>query len=437
MLRYTIRSMEKYHKLITKTYHSVRSDSLKRSSLLLILAQLTNAGGLFFFWIINARLFSASLVGLATAFISFGVLVATFTNLGLPNTIIRFLPKSKLPGGLFSSSLALVSLSSMLGGLIALELVSRIAPRLDFINNSTSLEILFVMLVMSTAVSALLDGTLVSFRKGELVLTKSVIVNIPRLVIPFFAVAAGVRGMTSIYTLTLLLGIGYNLVMIVGKLLAEHSLRPDLGLVLQHKAYATSNYFGGLFGVLPITLVPIIVLNQLGAASAAYFYIPMMIAAMISLICNSISQALISECAQTDDLDEQKHFFKRAMKHQYQLLLPLIGVLIVFAWPVLDVYGRAYADNGFLPLVVLILSGLFVGLNWLGDTWLNITKRHKDYFLMNAFNAVSVVGFVYLFSKHGLVAVAFGWMLGQITSAIVYLSIFARSQLMTLFKLKF
>lgn len=426
--------MDKSLKFATKMYRSFKDDSLKRSALLLILAQLTNAGGLFFFWIINARLFSASLVGLAAAFVSLGVLIATFTNLGLPNTIIRFLPKSKRPEGLFSSALALVSLSSLLGGVLALKIVSHIAPRLEFITSSTLLEIIFVLLVMSTAISALLDGTLVSFRRGELVLTKSILVNMPRLVIPFFAVSAGIRGMTSIFTLTLLIGIAYNLYTIISKLLNKRNMRPNLGLVLEHKAYATSNYLGGLFGVLPITFVPLIILNVLGSASAAYFYMPMMVAAMISLICNSISQALIAECVQTDDIDKQKHFFKRAMKHQYQLLVPLIAVLVVLAWPVLGIYGRAYADNGFIPLVILIISGLLVGLNWLGDTWLNITKRHRDYFLMNAFNAVAVIGFVYLFSKHGLVAVASGWLLGQLVSAVVYISIFARGQLISFFK---
>ena len=275
-----------------------------------------------------------------------------------------------------------------------------------------------------------------SFRKGELVLIKSVIVNIPRLVLPFFAVAAGVRGLTSIYILTLIIGIGYNLMIIVGRLLAEHSLRPNLDLVTEHKAYATSNYLGGLFGVLPITVVPIIVLNVLGPVSAAYFYMPMMIAAMISLVCNAISQTLISECSQTDDVAEQRLFFKRAMVHQYKLLVPLIGLMIIVGWPILNIYGRAYADNGYAALVILTVSGLLVGLNWLGDTWLNITKRSRDYFLMNAFNALETLGFVYLFSNHGLVAVAFGWLMGQLVSTVVYLMIFALSQLLTFFKLK-
>lgn len=418
--------------LIIKYYRNLMNDAMRRNSMLLILAQLTSAAGLFSFWIINARLFSASNVGLATSFINFGILVAAFTNLGLPNTIIRFLPKSSKPGGLFGASLGLVALSSFIGSLIALKLLPHLAPKLDFVTASIGLEVLLVLLIMTTAVGALLDGTLVSFRKGELVLIKSVITLLPRLILPFLALEAGVRGMTGIYVLTLLLGVGYNLIIIIGRLMPNQSFRPSLGLVSKHKAYATSNYLGGLFGVLPITVVPIIVLNRLGPESAAYFYMPMMIAAMVSLICNAISQALISECSQTDDLEIQRGHFKNALVHQYQLLIPLITVLIAVGWPILSIYGHLYASNGYVPLAIMVLAGLLVGLNWLGDTWLNITKRSRDYFLMNAFNAIAVVSSVYLFSSHGLVAVAVGWLVGQLISAGVYLAIFARSQLLTL-----
>ena len=421
--------MELSKRLIIKFYRNLMNDAMRRNSMLLILAQLTSAAGLFFFWIINARLFSASSVGLATSFINFGILVAAFTNLGLPNTIIRFLQKSKKPGGLFTTSLSLITFSSFIGGLVALKLLPHLAPKLGFVTASAGLEILLVLLIMTTAIGALLDGTLISFRKGELVLVKSIITLLPRLILPFFALEAGVRGMTGIYIMTLLLGVGYNLIIIVGRLMPKESLKPVLGLVVEHKSYATSNYLGGLFGVLPVTVVPIIVLNRLGPESAAYFYMPMMIAAMISLICNAISQTLISECSHTDDLDVQRAHFKNALKHQYQLLIPLIAALIIAGWPILSIYGHLYAANGFIPLVIMVLAGLLVGLNWLGDTWLNITKRSRDYFLMNAFNAIATLSSVYLFSKHGLVAVAIGWLVGQLISAVVYLAIFARNQL--------
>ncbi len=415
---------------ITKLVGQYKSSELKHSSNLLILAQLINAGGLFLFWIINARLFSADIVGLATAFVSFGVLTATFTNLGLPNTIIRFLPKSKYRGGLFTASFMLVALASLIGGLVALIVARHYVGKLEFVTGELGLELLMVLLVMSTAISALLDGTLVSLHKGKLILAKSIITNLPRLVLPFVVVGAGLRGITAVYVGSLLVGIGYNSLMIIGRLLAEHSLRPNITQVTKHRAYAVSNYFGGMFGVLPVTVAPLVVLAKLGPASAAYFYMPMMIAALMSLICNSISQALIADCSQTDDVASHRALFHRAFKHQYKLLIPLIVGLMIAGWPILSIYGSEYAVNGYVPLLVLLLSGLLVGLNWLGDTWLNIQKRSRDYFLMNAFNAVAVVSFVWLFAGHGLVAVSLGWMCGQLLSASVYLLVFARSQLL-------
>ncbi len=423
--------VKRLSQLTRNTYLHLMQDGIRRNSTLLILSQLVSAGSLFLFWILNARLFPADLVGLATAFVSFGVLVATFTNLGLPNTIIRFLPRSQRRGGLFTAALSLVALSSLTGGVLALLLVPHVVPKLAFIRNSSGLTALLLLLVVGMAIIALLDGTLVSLRKGEYIFLKAVLTNLPRLVLPFAVVAAGVRGMTGVYVGTLLIGICFVLFMIIGRLLASESLRPTLGEVTKHKVYAASNYLGGMFGVLPVTVVPIIVLSVLGPAPAAYFFMPIMIAALLSLICNSISQALISECSQTDDRAEYRRLFGKALRHQYQLLLPLVLILLLLAWPILRIYGPAYAREGFVPLLILIISGLFVGLNWLGDTWLNINKRSRDYFLMNAFNALAVVGFVLLFVSHGLTAVALGWFCGQLLSAVVYLMIFARSHLLS------
>ena len=73
---------------------------------------------------------------------------------------------------------------------------------------------------------------------------------------------------------------------------------------------------------------------------------------------------------------------------------------------------------------------VFVTINFLGDTWLNIQRRSMAYFLMNAFNAIAVVGLAFLLSDHGLTGIGFGWLAGQAISAIVYLTIFGRNSLL-------
>jgi O-antigen/teichoic acid export membrane protein len=49
----------------------------------------------FFFWIINARLYSAEQVGIGTTIISTMTLIPSFSILGLGNGLIRYLPTSE------------------------------------------------------------------------------------------------------------------------------------------------------------------------------------------------------------------------------------------------------------------------------------------------------------------------------------------------------
>ena len=140
-----------------------------------------------------------------------------------------------------------------------------------------------------------------SFRKGQYILWKALIISIPRLVLPIFVVSFGLRGIVSIYVVMLLVGISYNLYVILRKLLKDQPLAPVLDEILEHRSYTVANYFGIIFAILPATLLPIIVLDRLGATDAAYFYMPMQIAVFLNYIPSSTSQALISESSQSED----------------------------------------------------------------------------------------------------------------------------------------
>jgi O-antigen/teichoic acid export membrane protein len=404
-------------------------DSLRRNASLLIISQALSTGAGFLFWLINARLFQASQIGLATALISFAGLVATFTNLGLANTIIRFLPTSKRRSGLVTGSILVIASLSVLGGLIASVSVKTFIPRLSLIQSSAFLSCALLMLIVGMNLSSFLDNVLLAFRKSSYILTKAAIVNILRLVLPFFMITLALNGIIATYVIVFTAGIVFSSV-VVWKLLPKESRKPNLSELIQHHDYMISNYFGGMLGVLPGALIPIIVLGKLGAASAAYFYMPMQIAAFLGILSSSVSQSFMSESAQADNLTAHRAHFRNALVHLYRLLIPAALILSIAGWPILRIYGATYAAQGFVPLIILASASLFIGINWLGDTWLNIQKQSRAYFYMNALNALCVVGSVYVFAQHGLTATAIGWLVGQVISASVYLVIFARAQLL-------
>ena len=408
--------------------HRFLRDDLHRSSTLLIAAQGVNAVSAFAFWLICARLFPASQVGLATAFISFGLLVATFTHVGLPTTVLRFLPTSKQPGGLFSAAVLLVTLSSLAGGGLAIWAISHLAPRLSFVQHSLILSLMLVAIVVGSALGGLLDGALSSLRASQFVFIKALLTNAPRVLLPFAIAALGMRGMVGVYSGILLLGVGYSLAIATRRFYrrgnALGGLRPRLTELRAHRNFAAANYLGSMFGILPGTLTPLIVLQILGPTQAAFFYMPMQLAVFLGIISSSTCQALLAETAQTDDADAHRRHLLSAAKHLYQLLLPAAIVLCAIGWVILRIYGAAYAAHGFLPLTILCAASLFVAVNWLGDTWLNIQKKSAAYFVMNALNALTVVGSVYLLAGHGLVGVACGWLIGQALSAVIYVVFF-------------
>lgn len=359
-------------------------------------------------------------------------MVATFTQLGLPITTLRFLPSTKRRSRLLSAATICIVVASILGGIAGLATIGLLAPKLGFVHHSALLIVMLVMVILGTSLAALTDGVMTSLKKSEYVFSKAILMNIPRVVLPFTIASLGTQGVVGVYAAVTMIGAIYGLSVIKKKWLKSGSMRPDFSELLRHRKFAAANYFGSMFGILPGTLTPLIVLDKLGATQAAFFYMPMQMAVFLGVICSSSCQALLAETAQNDDSAQHVAHAIRATKHLYRMLTPAALLMGVMGWGILRIYGPSYAHQGYLPLIILCAASLLVAANWIGDTWLNIKQRPMAYFLMNACNAIAVVGSVYVLAGHGLVGVATGWLIGQVISAAIYVVLFARDQLLAL-----
>lgn len=418
--------MDIVKRLAGRTWQHFMHDSLRRNSLLLTMSQVINAGSGFLFWIICARLFQVHDIGLASAFIAYGSLISTFTNLGITNTIIRFMPQSENQRGLFNAVLVIMSITSLFGGLVAVLLIRHVAPQLGFVEGSLVASAILIGAVLFNTITTITDGALLSFRKGQYVLGKAVISSGSKLLLIFSFTSLGVIGILLPYTLAIGLCIGFSLWVILTKLIKRsvHTVQFDYRQLYHHRSFALGNFSGTIVGVLPGSLVPIIVLNQLGAEQAAYFFITFQIALFLNLICSSVSQAFFSEASQQDSAQQMRQNLRKAFNNMYLLLLPVVIVLGGLGYFILSIYGLQYANNSYSLLVLLLAASLFIGINWLGDAWLNIQKKMRAYFVMNTLNAVLVVGLIYLLAKYGLVWVGIGWLTAQGLSAAAYVVVF-------------
>jgi O-antigen/teichoic acid export membrane protein len=184
--------------------------------------------------------------------------------------------------------------------------------------------------------------------------------------------------------------------------------------------FVAGNFLGTIFGILPSTLVPIIVLNRLGPSPAAYFYIVIQFAGFLSIVCSSSAQSFLAEASDEKELTGFRSQLFKASKNLYSLLVPAAIIMAVIGTQMLRLYGYNYYKYGALPLVIFSISSLFIAINWLGDSLLNVQKRPFAYGLMNFLNAFLVIILIYIFAKGGLLYVSLGWLAAQLLTVIIY-----------------
>jgi O-antigen/teichoic acid export membrane protein len=395
------------------------ADSLFRNSFYLMLNTGIQAVFGFFFWLIAAHIYNATDVGLATSLISAASLTAVFSMLGFNNVIVRFLPTSQRKNEQLSTAFTLSAVASILAAVIFL--LWAVSTRSPIIQAShlVFLTILFIIYVFVVTINSLVESAFIAYRNTLYILIKNLVLSALKLALIFFVVRLGYIGIVSstvAATLVALL-LGYFWLM------SRFSYRPTIAIdketIHETKNFAMGNYFGTLFGVLPSMTLVLIVVSRLSAQDAAFFYIPSMIITVLNVIPSSTAQSLFAEVSH-DEAGLIK-YFKNSLKHLFALLIPAVIAIWILGGYVLHFFGPGYAAAGTEPLQILALAGLIAAANYLGDTLLNIKKMSTMYVVMNALNSIAIVVPAYIVAPHGLVAIAWAALFGQVLTAAIYI----------------
>jgi O-antigen/teichoic acid export membrane protein len=398
-------------------YGHFMHDSLRRSSTFLLGSSGVASLFGFAFWLLVAHLTSSVQVGYAASLLAYINLYSTVTTLGLTNAVVRFLPKHKNKDAYFGSVLAITLNSSILLGAGLIEIIRFLSPKLLFaVNNPAIFAILLLILVVSS-LSSITDAALLAHKDTKHVFLKAVWQSPVKVILPFLFVGLGLQGILIVYAISALIGTVYELIILYRK----HHQRFIIDTTTLDNTYrfVAGNFMGTIFGIFPATLVPIIVLNELGASVAAYFFIALQFASLLSIISSSSAQAYLSE-ASNDHESQYMHHLVKAMRNLYSMLLPIALLMIVVGTQALRFYGYAYYTHAAVVLILLSIASLFVGINWLGDSLLNVQKRPMAYGLMNFINALLVVAFVRLTASGGLADVGKGWIIAQALTVVIY-----------------
>lgn len=370
----------------------------------------------FVFWIIVARFYSPTEVGLASALIATIGLLVTLSRLGMGIGLIRFLPTAgKRSTQMINTCLTIGTLASIVMGAIFVAGLQIWSPALVFIREHSIYVASFLLFIVVYALSALLDTVFIAKRAAKFTFVKNVIAGVLKVPLPIvFAAFFGAFGIFASAGLAMAVGLSIALLWLLPKVEKGYFPFPTFHKEVLNNLfrYSLGNHIALLLSTSPILLYPLIVINTLGAEPNAYFYIAWAIASLLFTISGSFSTSLLAEGSYQEELLLVNT--KRSLKVTLLILLPAIVVLFAFGDTLLLLFGKAYSQNATTLLWVLALSAIPLSINRHYLTVIKVRKEIKRLIIVSFITACLSLGLSYLLMvRIGLLGVGVGWIAGQ------------------------
>jgi len=379
------------------------SDPLYRNSLFITAISIFNAGCGFFFWIIAARLYTIEQVGLATALISSLDLVILFSRIGFDSSMIRFLSTENI-ARVISTSLTVTTATCIVVGIMYILLAGLLAPSLSLLTEPVyALVFLLVVTIISTAIMT--GNAFIADRKADYYFLQNLFtaLRIPALVPLAFLGSFGIFGS---------FGLGYLISSLFGLAVLKRSItsiRPmvDREFILRSFRFSSWNYLSSILSAAPNMIIPIMILNMLGEAEAARYYIAFAIGNLVLIIPNSLGTSLFVEGSHGEGLRKS---VLRAGAASFLILMPVVLALLLFGDRLLGLLKGEYVEAFDLLKIIAISSFPMTGY-FLFVPVQNVRMRVESIVKLNALRCVLLLGLSYvLMQRYGIIGAGYAWL---------------------------
>jgi O-antigen/teichoic acid export membrane protein len=402
--------------LIQKYYN----EPLYRNSIALMLNTASGAVLGLVFWIVAARTISSTNIGLATAVISLVTLITTLSQLGMDNGLIRFLPMSRNKDELYSTVITITFVITLIITAILLIGLNVFSPPLLFLRYGVYPLILILYMALAS-VYGMLNTTVIALRRGDLYLLQTIItgMRIPLLLIlATFGVMGIISAIEIAYFVTFITGIYF-----ISRLGVKFRPTINIGSLKEIFSFSLGTYTADILSTAPTAIIPIIIVNTVGAIDNAYFYVAYAVAALLLTIPGAVSMSLFVEGSH--DLPLKENVIK-SIKFTMIILIPSIIITVLFGNYILLIFNREFSDQSFELLRLLAISSLFSAVNAIYITIKRVQKNTKIINYINLLSLILLTGMGYLLLlKYGLLGIGYAWLISNmlICAGVVLLSI--------------
>lgn len=399
----------------------LRRDHLVRNSMYLMLTIAGRSLLGFAYWVIAARLFPTSTIGLAAAFTSAFALAGMIANPAVHSGLNQALPSARsgaewsslVNGGLVLGAVSAVVIGSLVGVLLPV-----VSPEFSTVTAGPLSFIGFVAGVLGSVIGVIVDFTFVAERRSGVMFVRSLAFGVGK--IPLLFVAADVVGKhssTGIWSgwvaadlvtmaAAMVIGLpvlhrGYRLTL-VGSAARLRGMVRDLG----------GHHLTNLGGILPMLVLPVEVVARVSPQANAYFYITWMLCSLFFMISPSVEFALFTEGSH--DPGDIWAKARRSLRITAVLLVvPMVGYALLGRF-VLGIYGPAYARHGGGLLLILVVSAIPDAVTNIYVSVLRVERRLAESAALNlGMAAMTLAGSWILLPRMGIAGAGVAWLAAQ------------------------
>jgi len=391
--------------------------------LMLNTAVMTSLG--FFFWMVVARFYTEAEVGYSSAIISAISFLAMLSLVGLNSSLVRFLPHADKPQKLINSCFTLSGLISLVATGIFIAGLGLWLPALNFIKQNAVFYSVFVIFTLSWTLSALIDATFIASRRAGFVLSKNTIFSLLKIPLPIlFVLFFHTFGVVASWGIAIAVTVALSLFLFLPRVQDLYKPVPSLNLSLIKGMgkYSAGNYLANLLLGAPTLVLPLMVVNLLGAENNAYFYIAWMITGLLFAIPRGVASSLFAEGSHFEE--KLRENVIKSVKFTFLLLVPAIILLILVGKWLLLAFGQSYSANALELLWILAISSLPLGINSIYTSILQVRGRLRERSVISGFIAVAVLLASYVIMPiTGIIGIGYAWLGAQVAVAIYVLAL--------------
>ena len=210
----------------------------------------------------------------------------------MDQALVRYLPTADDKNALYNATILVPFAGSILITFVFLMGLVFLAPALVFLRQPW----FFLTFIVNTGVYALYmtqSSALVALRRSDLNLAQTIVLGL-RAAFVLALASIGLMGLFVSYDLALVLSVVFASFPLYHYGLT-YKVQIRRSILRQIGRFSLGNYTATIIFIAPSSIMPVIILNTVGANGAAYFYIAYSIASFLYFFPSSVSTSLFVE----------------------------------------------------------------------------------------------------------------------------------------------